>query len=82
MALPLRRLWGEVLVAVNAPQKPPNVPGRLWIVQLATGERHFVDKEPLGGIAAWAAGQRGVTIAEYDFGRVAYHAPAEQPKKK
>lgn len=82
MALSLRRLPDEVLVAMNTPPKPPNVPARVWIVQQASGERHFVDKEPIGGIAAWAAGQRGVTIAEYDFGRVAYHAPAAQPKKK
>lgn len=67
---------------MNPTQKPPNVPARVWIVRQASGELHFVYQEPLGGIAAWAAGQPGITVAEYDFGRVAYHALPEQPKKK
>jgi len=67
---------------MNLKQRPPNMPARVWIVRQASGEKHFVDQEPLGGIAAWAAGQPGVTVAEYPFGAIVYDAPPEQPKKK
>ena len=59
---------------------PPGVPARLWLVIRANGERHFLDKEILGGMQAWAKGT-DVTVVEYPYGSIV-HTPPPKPKKK
>lgn len=39
---------------------------KLWVVIGPDGQRHFLDREPLGGIEAWARGQN-VVIDEFVF---------------
>jgi len=56
-------------------QRPPNAPQKVWIVQYADGEKHFVTRPLDNDMAQWAAGQKGVTIFEYDFSAVLYHSP-------
>lgn len=81
MALPLRRPRDEVLVAMNDTKRPVSAPEQMWIVLSANAERHIIEKEPLGGIQQWAAGQKGITVIEYAFKAVVYHSPAAVPKK-
>jgi len=64
-----------------AVKRPVSAPERMWIVLSANAERHIIEKEPLGGIQQWAAGQKGITIVEYEAKAVVYHAPAVLPKK-
>jgi hypothetical protein len=35
-----------------------------------------VDQALLGGIQEWAAGQRGITVVQYDFKQIVYHSDA------
>ena len=53
----------------NPNKRPPGVSPSMWIVKRANGDQHIVEKEPLGGILAWAAGQN-VTIIQYNFATV------------
>ncbi len=62
------------------PAPPPGLSDRVWVVVRPSGERHFVDQEPLEGIAAWAKGV-DATITEYRFTAVVHEAP-RKPKKK
>lgn len=62
--------------AVSAP--PRGFPGRLWVVVFPDGEKHFLTKEPLEGIAAWVKGVNA-TVSEYRFNVVTHTPP---PKKK
>ena len=48
---------------------------RIWIVVGSDGQRFLVEREPLGGMAAWAAGQK-VTVIEYTTPAVIYPAGA------
>jgi hypothetical protein len=57
---------------------PVGIPDRIWVVIRPSGERDFIHREPLEGIAAWAKGVNA-TIAEYRFASVTHAAP---PKKK
>jgi hypothetical protein len=57
---------------------PVGIPDRIWVVIRPSGERDFIHREPLEGIAAWAKGVNA-TIAEYCFAAVTHAAP---PKKK
>jgi len=57
---------------------PVGLPDRIWVVIRPSGERDFIHREPLEGIAAWAKGVNA-TIAEYRFTAVTHAAP---PKKK
>ena len=54
------------------------LPERLWLVIRSDGQRHFVDKEPIGGMVDWAKGT-DVLVVEYNFGAVVHTPP---PKKK
>ena len=59
---------------------PLGLPNRIWIVVFrSNGERHLIYKEPIEGIAAWAAGSDAI-VAEYRFGALV-HGPAEEKKK-
>lgn len=58
---------------------PRGLPARIWVVVRPTGERDYLDKEPLEGIAAWAKGLNA-TIAVYPFGDV-IHMPPPAKKK-
>ena len=61
--------------------RPPSAPATIWIVVRSNGERHFVSKEPLEGIHAWARGQN-VTVIQYDFATMLYEMkPEEEPTK-
>ncbi len=44
---------------------------KLWAIVGADGVRHYLVKEPLEGIEAWAKGQR-VTIDEFHLTRRVY----------
>lgn len=57
---------------------PRGLPDRLWVVIRPNGERHFLTKEPLEGMGAWAKGL-DVTIVEYAFSKITHTPP---PKKK
>jgi hypothetical protein len=57
---------------------PVGLPDRIWVVIRPSGERDFIHREPLEGIAAWAKGVNA-TIAEYRFAAVTHAAP---PKKR
>lgn len=54
------------------------LPEQLWLVIRADGQRHFVDKEPLGGMVEWAKGT-DVLVVEYKFGAVV-HTPKKKSK--
>lgn len=56
----------------------PKLPEKVWLVIWPNGQRHFVDKELIGGVAAWAK-DVDVTVVEYTFGAVIHTPP---PKKK
>lgn len=62
---------------MNTP--PPGIPPKLLLVILPTGERHFVDREMIGGVAKWASGSN-VTVVEYLFSAVVY-VPSKQPAR-
>lgn len=68
-------------MAMTDAKRPVSAPERMWIVLSANAERHIIEKEPIGGIQQWAAGQKGITVIEYDFRAVVYHAPVAPPKK-
>ena len=68
-------------MAMNDAKRPASAPERMWIVLSSNAERHIIEKEPIEGIQQWAAGQKGITVIEYDFKAVVYHAPAAAPKK-
>ena len=55
-----------------------SLPERLWLVIQPSGERHFLVKEPLEGIAVWCAGL-DATVVEYRLATVMHTPP---PKKK
>lgn len=57
---------------------PPGAPSKIWLVLQPSGERHFLHKEPLEGIAAWAKGVNA-TVTEYEFAGVVHTPP---PKRK
>jgi hypothetical protein len=59
---------------------PPNLPDRIWLVVRANGERHFLERDVLGGLAAWAKGS-DATVVEYRFTAVV-HKPLPKPKKE
>jgi hypothetical protein len=60
-------------------RRPANAQERIWVVLRADGERYTIDRELLGGIREWAAGQKGITILEYRFNAVVYDAPLDAP---
>jgi len=60
-------------------QRPPSAPPRVWLVIEPNGNRHFIEKEFLGGIAGWAKGMK-VTVIEYDFSAVVHTPPPETRK--
>lgn len=66
--------------AQTLPAAPRGAPDRLWLVVLPSGERHHIDREPEGGIQAWAQGVNA-TILEYRFSAVV-HRQAAKPKPK
>jgi hypothetical protein len=61
------------------PGRPPSAPPTIWIVVRPNGDRHFVEKEPLEGIHAWARGQN-VTVLQYEFSTVLCAHRSEGPK--
>jgi hypothetical protein len=65
------------VLLISGPTAPPGSPRRLWLVIKPSGERHFIEKEPLGGVAEWAKGL-DVTILEYQFAAVV-HSRKENP---
>lgn len=68
---------GDVIMMPGPTPAPPGSPPRLWLVIKPSGERHFIEKEPLGGVAEWAKGL-DVTILEYQFTAVV-HSRKEIP---
>lgn len=57
---------------------PSGLPTRIWIVTRPTGERDFLYRKPLEGVAAWAKGLNA-TVAEYRFAAVV-HVPPKKAK--
>lgn len=60
---------------------PAGIPELFWIVFKPSGERHYIDKEPLGGMTEWAKGL-DVTVIEYRFGAVVHSPPAKKKVTK
>ena len=54
---------------------PRGLPAKIWVVIRPSGERDYLDKEPLEGITAWAKGLNA-TIAVYPFGDVIHTSPS------
>lgn len=52
---------------------PRGLPERIWVVTLPGGQRHFIDKPFLDGIAEWAKGMN-VTIVEYHFAQIVHES--------
>lgn len=52
------------LLSRSDPRPTVRCYARVWIVIRSNGERFLVEREPLEGIVAWAAGQ-DVTVIEY-----------------
>lgn len=57
------------MTAPTKPTPPPGVAPRIWLVIWPDGQRNYIEKEPLGGMPAWAKGVNA-TILEYTFGGV------------
>jgi hypothetical protein len=55
----------------------PRALRHLWIVVRPSGERHFIEKEPLEGIMTWARGQE-VIVLEYWFHKMIYPRPGSE----
>lgn len=52
----------------------PRIGDKVWIVVRENGEHHTMEREPLEGMAKWAAGQR-ITVFEFTFARVVHEPP-------
>lgn len=61
------------------PTAPLGLPNKIWFVIWPNGERNFLHREPLEGIAAWAKGVNA-TIVEYTF-KAVVHTPPPAEKK-
>jgi hypothetical protein len=58
----------------------PRLPEQVWMVIWPNGQHHFVHKELIGGMEAWAKGV-DVTVVEYRFDKVIQTAAPKKPTK-
>ena len=67
------------MTAPTKPTPPPGVAPRIWLVIWPDGQKNYIEKEPLKGMATWLKGVNA-TVLEYRFEVVI--RTVSMPKKK